>query len=499
MEHVREEAGAQPPAREQGARRVTRRAFVQRAGTLAAAAAFGPTLLARPAAAQRARSEPPGRRLLTRDHGPHIADAWVRRIVQRVMADGYALPGRAPRGEQNPDGFDHLNGFTPPSAARLYAYVGVAMYEAVRGGMPAHRSLAGQLEAMPSLPGAHPSTRYDWPTALSSAAADTAMLLFDRELSRQEIAAFHAGQVQARREAGVPTAVVANSLDHGHAIAAGLRPWIEADGYAEIRRKATEQDYTPPTGPGLWQPTPPDFGPALEPYWREIRPFILAGADEVMPADPVPFSDDPASAFHAEALYTHEAGGAGLTDEQRHIARFWSDDPGRSGLPPGHWVLTVGQVATQRALPLDVTVEALARTGVAMADALLSCWHCKYALNVVRPVTYLNDEIDPSWVPLLITPPFPEYTSGHSVLSVAAAIVLTDLLGSFPYTDTHDLVTGLSETQRTRSFDSFLHAAQEAARSRIYGGIHFPMGVEAGVDQGREVGRLAVARLRTAL
>ena len=477
--------------------RSSRRAFLRRAGTLAATAALGPTLLATPAAAQRAGNDPPGRRLLARDHGPHIAHAWARRIVQRVKADGYAPPGSAPHGEQNPDGFDHLTGFTPTSAARLYAYVGIAMYEAVRGGMPAHRSLAGQLNGMPTLPGAHPSTRYDWPTALSAAVADTARVLFNRELSRQDMAAFHAEQVQARRDAGVPPAVITDSVDHGRAVAAGLQPWIHADGFDEIRQKATEHGYIQPEGDGLWRPTPPHFGPALEPYWRHIRPFFLAGPDEVIPAPPVPFSDDPGSAFYAEALHTYEAGGSALTDEHRHIARFWSDDPRRSGLPPGHWMLTVGQVAVQRALPLDVTVEAMARTGVAMADAFLSCWHCKYTLNVVRPVTYINDYVDKFWGPLLNTPPFPEYTSGHSVSSVAAAVVLTDLLGSLSYTDTYDLAAGLTEAQRTRHFDSFLHAAQEAAQSRIYGGIHFPMGVDEGKVQGRRVGELAVARLRT--
>ncbi|HVL99770.1 MAG TPA: vanadium-dependent haloperoxidase [Egibacteraceae bacterium] len=478
-----------------GELRSSRRAFLRHASTLAFAA-LSPTLLATPVAAHGAPTRGPGPRVLTRDHGHEIAQAWIRRIFLRVRADGYAPTGSAPSGQQNADGFDHLQGFTPTSAARLYAYAGIAMYEAVVGGMHAHRSLAGQLTGMPTMPSAHPATRHDWPTALSAAVAGTASSLFTRQASRQDIDAFHIAQVRARREAGVPAATIAASLAHGEAVASALRPWIDADGYTDVRRRAAEHGYTPPTGPGLWQPTPPSFAPALEPYWSGIRPFVLRSAGEVTPDPPVPFSEERGSPFHGEALRTYQAGLV-LTAEQRSVARFWADNPLQSGLPPGHWMLTVGQVAAQRSLQLDVTVEALARTGIALADALLSCWHCKYMLNVLRPVTYVQAHIDPSWLPLMSTPPFPEYTSGHSVSSVAAAVVLTDLLGSFPYADRHDLVGDLADAERTRHFASFLHAAEEAAQSRIYGGIHFPMGVEAGKDQGREVGRIVLARVRS--
>lgn len=477
-----------------GEGRWSRRQFLQRAGTLAVAATGGPGLLATPAAAQRSTDR--GRVRLTRDHGPHVAHAWLRRIFQRVRADGYAPASTAPTGGQTPDNFDHLTGFTPTSAARLYAYVAVAMYESVRGGMPAHRSLGGQLTGMPAMPAANPGTGYDWPTVLSAAVADTAGGLFDRAVSRQAIASFHSQQVQARRDAGVPARTIEASLTHGGAVAAALQPWIVADGYAEIRQKAAEHDYVPPVGPGLWESTPPNFGPAIEPYWGQVRPFVLRSAEEVIPAEPVAFSENPSSAFYAQARHTYEASLA-LTDEHRAVARFWTDNPVQSGLPSGHWMLTIGQVALQRGLGLDVTVEALARTGVALADAFLSCWYYKYQFNVLRPVTYINAYIDPAWATWVNTPQFPEYTSGHSVSSLAAAVVLTDLLGSFAYSDTHDLVGSLTDAQRTRTFDSFGHAAEQAAQSRIYGGIHFPMGVEAGKDQGRHIGELVLARVGT--
>lgn len=487
-----ESVRSRPNGGKDSPRQWSRRAFLRGSGALAAATVAGPVLGGSAWAGPPAR----GRLLLARDHDAQIANVWLRRIFQRVRADGYAPPNTAPTGPANPDGYDHLTGFTPTSAARLYAYTAVAMYEAVLGGMPSYRSLAHQLDGMPPMPAADHAARYDWPTALSAAVVDTVTPLFNRERSRQELAAFHADQVQARRDAGVSATVMTASLHHGRAVAAALQPWVDADGYTRIRRKAAEEGYNPPAGPGRWEPTPPNFGPAIEPYWGEVRPFVLRGASEVRPPDPVPFSSEPGSAFYAQARHTYEVGLA-LTDEQRAVARFWTDNPVQSGLPSGHWMLTVGQVAVQRGLPLDRTVEALARTGVAVADAFLSCWHAKYVHNLLRPVTYVHAHIDPSWATWVNTPQFPEYTSGHSVSSLAAAVVLTDLLGSVAYTDIHDLVGGLTEAQRSRRFDSFLQAAEEAAQSRIYGGIHFPMGVDAGKDQGRLIGQLTVARLQT--
>lgn len=485
-------AGCDESGLSDGTRRgCSRRGFITGMGSLAAVVAAGSVRSPAPAWA-----DPPGRRLLARDHAADVAVAWIRRIFQRVRADGYAPPDTAPTGALNPDGYDHLTGFTPTSAARLYAYTGVAMYESTRGGIPGARSLAGQLDGMPPMPVADRSARHDWPSVLSAAVAGTATSLFNREASRLALSALHDAEVQARRAAGIPDGIIAASVAHGKAVASALALWIEADGYTVARRMAAEQPYVPPVGPGMWQSTPPNFGPAIEPYWAQVRPFLLRTAGEVVAADPIPYSEDPASAFYGQAWRTYQAGRA-LTDEHRSIARFWTDNPVQSGLPSGHWLLVVCQVASQHGLTLDTMVEAVARTGVTLADAFLACWDTKYRTNVLRPVTYVNAHIDPSWATWVNTPQFPEYTSGHSVSSLAAAVVLTHLLGALPYTDTHDLVGNLTDAQRTRTFTSFLHAAEEAAQSRIYGGIHFPMGVDSGIDQGRRIGQLAVARLRT--
>ena len=124
------------------------------------------------------------------------------------------------------------------------------------------------------------------------------------------------------------------------------------------------------------------------------------------------------------------------------------------------------------------------RLGVALHDAFLCCWTWKYRYQLIRPVSYVRDHIDPDWNTLVNTPQFPEYTSGHSVGSGAAGLVLTSLLGTFGFTD----ATGLSRNLPARAFTSFDHAVEEAAVSRLYGGIHYPMGIEHGIEQGRGSG-----------
>ncbi len=266
----------------------------------------------------------------------------------------------------------------------------------------------------------------------------------------------------------------------------------------------------------MWASTHPNFGPALEPYWDGIRPLVMRSAGQIAaPTAPVPYSEVPGSPFWQQAMVPYEADprptkrtvpGQVKSAEQldgEGIARFWTDNPTQSGLPAGHWMLTNAQVAEQWGHDLGETVEGYARLGVALADAFLSCWTEKYRTNLLRPVDYVRNVVQKDlpeadrWATFVNTPQFPEYTSGHSVSSLAAAVVLTDLYGSRPYSDTNDRATIAAEYVKTRAFPSFLAAAEQAAQSRILGGIHFPMGVEVGKEQGRLVGDLVVARLRT--
>jgi PAP2 superfamily len=215
---------------------------------------------------------------------------------------------------------------------------------------------------------------------------------------------------------------------------------------------------------------------------------------ESRPAHPPAYADDPASEFYALGLEVYTTS-VHLTGEQRTIARYWADRAGTTGTPPGHWVAIVGQLARHEGLSLMAAAEAYVRVGLAVADAFISCWHTKYTYTLLRPETYITHLLDPTWLPLIITPGFPAYTSGHATQFGAAATVLTDLFGMKAFTDTLHQDHRLEPALAPRRFGSFEEAAEEAAMSRLYAGIHYPFDNDQGLAQGRCVGQVIVDRI----
>ena len=282
-----------------------------------------------------------------------------------------------------------------------------------------------------------------------------------------------------------------------------------ADGFDQRDAGAT---YVPPVGPGLWVTTHPNFGAAIEPNWHRVRPFALqvtrdANGRAVCPAaptPPIPYDPTPGSAFHREAMVVVDAQ-ANLTDAQRMTAMYWRDNPdGVTGLPAGHWMGIASADTEDSGKDLGEAAEVLALTAICIADAFTSCCIEKYRTNLLRPISYIRDHINPGWTTFVNTPAFPEYTSGHSVGSAAAAHALTTLLGNRSFVDRHSegrRVTGnpsgTTYTLTARRFTSFTAAADEAASSRLWGGIHYPMGISHGLTQGRRVAELVMATART--
>ncbi|MGH7456258.1 MAG: vanadium-dependent haloperoxidase, partial [bacterium] len=242
--------------------------------------------------------------------------------------------------------------------------------------------------------------------------------------------------------------------------------------------------YTLPAGVGFWVPTPSKFQRPLQPHWGNNRSFFLRSGSECQPGPHPLFSERPGTKFYEEMMEVYNTVN-NLTAEQRAIAEFWADNPRQTATPAGHWIAILNQIIAQRQLNLEVAAEAYAKVGIVVADAFISCWYTKYEYNLVRPITCIRKIIDANWRPPVSTPPFPEYTSGHSVQSGAVAQVLTDMFGAVAFTDhTHD-----SRNLSSRSFSSFFAAADEAAISRLYGGIHFRSAIELGLEQGKCVGR----------
>ena len=381
---------------------------------------------------------------------------------------------------------------SPPVASRIYGIAAVTLYEAIVPGSREHRSLVGQLNDFAAVPQPKPHTQYHWPTVAHSALARAVRGLFPNA-SQGSLDAINALEhaLTAEFQSSVPPPVYARSVAQGRTVARAVLAWASTDGFPTLNNCP----YTPPAGPGLWVPTPPAFVPnPLQSCWGQLRPFVLTSSDACAPPPPPRYSTDPASEFYALALEVYLTN-LTLTDAQTTVANYWADGAGATGTPPGHWIAIMGQIARNDGLSLMAAAEGYARVGLAVADAFIGCWQTKYTYNVLRPVTYIQDIIDVDWLPLLVTPPFPEYASGHSTQSGAVATVLTDLFGMKTFTDTTHRDHDLMPPQTPRTFRSFDEAAAEAALSRLYGGIHYASGNTNGLAQGRCIGQVILDRI----
>jgi hypothetical protein len=389
----------------------------------------------------------------------------------------------------------HTPTYSPPVASRSFAYLGVAAYQAVASGSTALISLEGQLNGLQGLPARAPGQTYSDALITHCVMASAVKSFFGNTgPTGQRVMALTEKKLKEKALAGVPEDVAQRSLAYAEALMAAILAWSETDGGAVIENMGFPLDYALTKGPSNWVPTSAirqqQF--PLLPDWASNRSFAMPSGAACPIPPPPPYSEDPSSAFYREAMEVYEAV-RNLTPEQEVIARFWSDDPMLSPTPPGHWLFIALDLLEQENASLDRTAEVLMRLGVAMADAFIGCWHAKFQYDLLRPVTYIRRVIDPKWEPLLITPPFPEYPSGHSTLSGASAAVLTSIYGKdFSFTDRTHERDGLAP----RSFPSFDAAAEEAGISRLYGGIHFRAANNHGINQGRCIGQYAIA-LRT--
>ncbi len=289
-------------------------------------------------------------------------------------------------------------------------------------------------------------------------------------------------------------------ITYSEEIAQQVIAYAKTDDYNKL---STYTRYSPSKEEGHWYPTPPEYMGAVEPQWKTVRPFFLDSAGQFAPAPPVTFSKDSASAFYKlmQEVYTIKNN---LTKEQREIANFWDCNPfaveysGHMAIglkkisPGGHWMGITGIACKKADISLDSAILVHTMVALTLHDAFIGCWREKYHSDRLRPETAINKLLDPAWRPLLQTPPFPEYTSGHSVASASVSVVLTYLLGdNFSFLDTSEIYFGLP----SREFKSFYQAADEAAVSRLYGGIHFRDACEQGVLQGKQIGQFVLSNL----
>ena len=400
--------------------------------------------------------------------------------------------------------------FSPPVASRIYVYPNIAAYEIMAQNSTAYQSLQGQLNGLDSIP------KLD---AKSGVNKNLAALIAHMEVSKQLI--FSEQALEKYRDSlykkwGSENKKEFNaSREYALKVVDRIKIWMGKDSYKETRTFSKFSVYADQLG--RWQPTPPSYMDGVEPHWGEIRTLVLDSASQFKPKAPHPFSTDKNSAFYKEAKETYEVGNriseklnqataqrSNTIPVESAIASFWDCNPyatvvqghmmfaKKKNTPDAHWI-NITKIAVKKAKSnYETTVFAYTITSIGIFESFISCWDEKYRSNVVRPETYINQNIDENWRPQLQTPPFPEYVSGHSVVSSCSSIILTSIFGdNFKYIDDSEVPFGLPK----RSFTSFKQAAAEASISRLYGGIHYGAAIENGVNQGNAIGNYINSKL----
>jgi hypothetical protein len=400
-----------------------------------------------------------------------------------ILRDWYSLMNELVR---------HTATYSPPVASRSFAYLGVTVFEATVGGSDKLNSLVGQLHGLEAVPQREAGAVYDDTVIISAALSDAIVYYFGNTGPTGLRSIANAQEKwRALSVAGVPVDVVERSETFGKAVADAIHAWSMDDGGAIITNMGFPYEMELPKGDDKWVPTnlirQQQF--PLLPEWGSNRTFVTpSGATCATPGNPK-FSTDPTSDFYKQANEVYETV-KNATPEQAAIARFWSDDPMLSMTPPGHWLSIALQISDRTDMSLEDSVDLLARMGIAMSDAFVGCWHEKYVYDLVRPITYIKKNIDPKWEPIINTPPFPEYPSGHSTVSGAMDAVMTAFFGDgYTFED----LTGSPDGKKPRTFKSFHEAAEEAGFSRLYGGIHFRAAIEDGLAQGHCIAAYTIA------
>lgn len=390
--------------------------------------------------------------------------------------------------------------FTPPQASRIYAYSAVAAYEALIPGYPEYQSLAGQLNGLTECPKPEADAAYCFPLASVTALMKVGKNLIFSESSMTDLEETIFEEFQAM---DMPEAVYERSVKFGQDIADHIIQWTKSDNYAQTR---SAPKYTINVKDrSRWVPTPPQYNDAVEPHWKLIRPWVLDSARQLKPIPNIPFSEDPNSDFTKAVREVYEVSKT-LGDFEKESALYWDCNPFEVDVaghlmvatkkisPGGHWVNITGHACRKANASIIKSAETYALVSLALADAFISCWTEKYTGNLVRPETVINRTFDPDWHPFIETPPFPEHTSGHATISAAAATILTKSFGEpFEFTDSTEMIFNMAP----RTFKSFYEASDQAAMSRLWGGIHYHIANEGGRMNGREIGNYIWNKVHT--
>jgi PAP2 superfamily len=384
---------------------------------------------------------------------------------------------------------------TPTYASRGFGYIGITMYESVVHGSPTHRSMAGQLNGLSSLPQPENGKTYQWELSLNAAQAFMLRNIYEhtRDINKLKIDSLET-LIYTEIGSRIDKNTTQRSIEYGRKVAEAIFEWSKNDGGYQGYKRNFDLSYTWNKTDSTWKT--PIFGQSkssfpLHPYWGNNRTFVLTNADMAIPK-PFYYSINPNSDYYKQFAQVYQIN-KNLTQTQKEIALWWGDDPAFSFTPPGHSYSIANITVKATNVDLFKAGETFARVGMATADAFITCWKCKYTYFSERPSTFIRNNIDKDWLSFWPEPPFPAFISGHATQGAATATVLSDLYGeNFKFTDTshegreNDPIT--NTPYKTRSFSSFWEAAEESALSRLYGGIHSQLDNEIGLKEGKKVG-----------
>lgn len=399
-------------------------------------------------------------------YSPEVANAWMKMHIRLVSS---------------------TPGYNSVVSDRSFGYAGIAMYESVLPGIVASSSLLTQIGGTSIAPTAS-KDQYYWPASLNAAMATLTRNFFPTTSPANLSAIDSLENVYKTKFAAEASAdKITNAQNFGVQVATAVYKWSKTDGADEAYLHVTDPSFVPQSGPGKWVPTSPTQLLPICPHWGDNRSFIPGIATSTQPAPPTAYSEDVKSAFYAmvNELYTISLS---LTHDDSVTAKFWGDQPGNQNVP-AHATNILMQLIELNKKDLYGAAAAYALHGIALNDASIAVFKTKYKYSLVRPATYIRTVMaHPAWNSVIPTPPHPEYTAAHAVISAASAVVLESIFGkNTKFTDhTYD------NTYGARSFNSFDAYAQEAGRARLLAGIHYSPSIATGLTQGRQVGNIVV-------
>lgn len=384
---------------------------------------------------------------------------------------------------------------SPTYGSRAVGYMGLTMYETVVSGSPKNKSLEGQLNGLANLPKIEKSKKYNWILSLNAGQSYMLKQLYEHTSAANKASIDSLERLIYQSQLSTTSQeVIERSVKYGQEIAHAIFEWSKTDGGYQGYKRNFDSTYQLPKGNGFWTAPPKGQSPVslpLHPYWGKNRTFAPENAALPVPAM-IPFDYKKGSPYYAQ-MYEVFAKRQTLTQEEKEIANWWGDDPSQTFSPPGH-SYNLATIAIKSGKPdLYKAAETYARVGMAVADAFINCWKCKYTYHAERPFFFIFYNMTTLWELYWPEPPFPAFYSGHAGQASAAATVLSELYGrAFKFVDDSHVGRPKDEERlveyKARSFNSFWESALESANSRLYGGIHTCQDNEVGLAEGKKIG-----------